>query len=320
MVERLQGNLLAVGLPCIDSEILPRRNRAFSLSARLLECVAFQTHPFQAQVPPGWFLLSPPAALRSCFDWRIDAGGNARLFQFLYVPLLEVKFCAACAVWSNEHHPLECHSTTTGHVSISAWQRLRDSVHVLDLKGQKSISFCSGWHASTPPNRARPGPGQPRLSFSSRPGAPALAQALGMVSSTMFKAGPGWRGTPSQPIRHQGTAPAWIGQPAGGFDDAKGRFRQRSACRRPSVRPSHAPGMFTVFEADAAAIRAAYEQDGELSAAIELRRWFPGFTDNARARECARTIAGWTPMPATPPVSPRAARAGRTRGHSFVRA
>jgi hypothetical protein len=50
MVERLQGNLLAVGLPCIDSEILPRRNRAFSISARLLECVAFQTHPFQVQV------------------------------------------------------------------------------------------------------------------------------------------------------------------------------------------------------------------------------------------------------------------------------
>ena len=46
MVERRQGNLLAVGLPCIDSEILPRRNRAFSLSARLLECVAIQTHPY----------------------------------------------------------------------------------------------------------------------------------------------------------------------------------------------------------------------------------------------------------------------------------
>ena len=46
MVERRQGNLLAVGLPCINSEILPRRNRAFSLSARLLECVAIQTHPY----------------------------------------------------------------------------------------------------------------------------------------------------------------------------------------------------------------------------------------------------------------------------------
>jgi hypothetical protein len=38
--------------------------------------------------------------------------------------------------------------------------------------------------------------------------------------------------------------------------------------------------MFVVTEADAAAIRTAYEQDGELSAAVELRRRFPGITDN----------------------------------------
>jgi hypothetical protein len=50
--------------------------------------------------------------------------------------------------------------------------------------------------------------------------------------------------------------------------------------------------MFVVTEADAAAIRAVYEQRGELSAAIELRRRFPGIADNAQARECARTIAG----------------------------
>jgi hypothetical protein len=35
---------------------------------------------------------------------------------------------------------------------------------------------------------------------------------------------------------------------------------------------AHAPPMFVVSEADAAAIRAVYEQSGELSAAIELRR------------------------------------------------
>jgi hypothetical protein len=58
--------------------------------------------------------------------------------------------------------------------------------------------------------------------------------------------------------------------------------------------------MFCVSEVDAAAIRAAYEQGGELSAAIELRRLFPGITDNARARECARSIAGWTPLPPKP--------------------
>jgi hypothetical protein len=55
--------------------------------------------------------------------------------------------------------------------------------------------------------------------------------------------------------------------------------------------------MFVVTEADAAAIRAVYEQEGELSAAIELRRLFPGITDNIKARAHARTIAGWQPLP-----------------------
>ena len=54
--------------------------------------------------------------------------------------------------------------------------------------------------------------------------------------------------------------------------------------------------MFVVTEADAAAIRAVFEQEGELSAAIEVRRRFPGITDNAKAREHARTIAEWTPL------------------------
>ena len=58
--------------------------------------------------------------------------------------------------------------------------------------------------------------------------------------------------------------------------------------------------MMVVTEADAAAIRAAFEQRGELSAAIELRRLFPGITDNAQARKCARTIAGWKPLPLRP--------------------
>jgi hypothetical protein len=55
--------------------------------------------------------------------------------------------------------------------------------------------------------------------------------------------------------------------------------------------------MYVVTEADAAAIRTAYEAGGELSAAAELRRRFPGITDNAKAREQARVIAGWTPLP-----------------------
>lgn len=59
--------------------------------------------------------------------------------------------------------------------------------------------------------------------------------------------------------------------------------------------------MFMVDEADAAAIRAAFMEGGEFSAAIELRRRFPGIVDNDQARLCARTIAGWTPTPDLPP-------------------
>ena len=58
----------------------------------------------------------------------------------------------------------------------------------------------------------------------------------------------------------------------------------------------HAPGMFAISEAEAAAIRAVYQQRGEFAAAVELRRRFPGITDNVQARECARTIAGWKPL------------------------
>ncbi len=68
--------------------------------------------------------------------------------------------------------------------------------------------------------------------------------------------------------------------------------------------------MFCVSEAEAAAIRNAYETGGELSAAIELRRLFPGITDNAHARTCARMILGWTPLPAIPAT---VARPNRTR-------
>ena len=80
-----------------------------------------------------------------------------------------------------------------------------------------------------------------------------------------------------------------------------GRVRQRrtedrygglaASVRDPSCR------LFVVTEAEAAAIRAVYEQSGEFSAAVELRRLFPGVTDTAQARACARTIAGWKPLP-----------------------
>ena len=61
--------------------------------------------------------------------------------------------------------------------------------------------------------------------------------------------------------------------------------------------------MFAISEAQAAAIRAVFEQRGELSAVVELRRLFPGVTDNRQARECVRMIAGWKPP--TPPQPPR---------------
>ena len=62
--------------------------------------------------------------------------------------------------------------------------------------------------------------------------------------------------------------------------------------------------MFVVTEADAAAIRAVYQQRGEFSAAVELRRRFPGITDNVQARMWARTITGWQPLAAAQPLRP----------------
>ena len=49
--------------------------------------------------------------------------------------------------------------------------------------------------------------------------------------------------------------------------------------------------MFVVSEAEAAAIRAAFEQSGELAAAVDSPA-VSGITDTMQARECARTIAG----------------------------
>jgi hypothetical protein len=58
--------------------------------------------------------------------------------------------------------------------------------------------------------------------------------------------------------------------------------------------------MFVVTEAEAAAIRAAFDQGGEVSAAVELRRLIPGISDAATAREHARIIAGWKALPELP--------------------
>jgi len=63
--------------------------------------------------------------------------------------------------------------------------------------------------------------------------------------------------------------------------------------------------MFTVSEEEAAAIRAAFDRGGEFAAAVELRRRFPGITDNEQARQCARTIAGWRPLQLPPRLPAR---------------
>ena len=55
--------------------------------------------------------------------------------------------------------------------------------------------------------------------------------------------------------------------------------------------------MFLVTEADAVAIRTIFSREGEQSAAIELRRLFPGIADNVKARAHVRAIVGWRSLP-----------------------
>jgi len=79
-----------------------------------------------------------------------------------------------------------------------------------------------------------------------------------------------------------------------------------TALAKPAGRsPPTAPRLPTA----ASAIRTVFDQDGELSAALEVRRQFPGITDNGRAREWARTIASWKPLPEMQP-RPWTRRAG----------
>jgi hypothetical protein len=45
----------------------------------------------------------------------------------------------------------------------------------------------------------------------------------------------------------------------------------------------------------------------------DLRRRFSGITDNAKARQCARSIAGWTPLP-VPEPTPKVTRLRPDKG------
>jgi hypothetical protein len=68
--------------------------------------------------------------------------------------------------------------------------------------------------------------------------------------------------------------------------------------------------MFSVSEAEAASIRAAWQRC-ELAGTVELLRLFPGITDNGQARDFARTIAGWQKLPER---KPRAVKRRRRAG------
>lgn len=82
----------------------------------------------------------------------------------------------------------------------------------------------------------------------------------------------------------------------------------RSAFLADTAEPSHCTRMFVVTEEDAAAIRNVFDRDGELSAAVELRRRFPLIDNNAIARQWARTIAGWKPLAVIPKPKTRSRR------------
>jgi hypothetical protein len=72
---------------------------------------------------------------------------------------------------------------------------------------------------------------------------------------------------------------------------------------------AHARPMFAVDDAAAEAIRRLLDESGELAAAVEVRRLFPGIPDLAKARDCARIIASWGPLP--PPTATRETRPRR---------
>jgi hypothetical protein len=93
---------------------------------------------------------------------------------------------------------------------------------------------------------------------------------------------------------------------------ACGRHRERLGVRGEGADlPVDKPHLDTRRHAIAAAIRAAFDHGGELSAADELRRVFSAITDIAQARESARTLAAWKPLPM--PLRPSRLRLGKRR-------
>jgi hypothetical protein len=58
---------------------------------------------------------------------------------------------------------------------------------------------------------------------------------------------------------------------------------------------SHISRMFIVDEASVEAVRRSFAESGELAAAVELRRRFPGINDLAHARKLVRVLLSWRP-------------------------
>ncbi len=52
--------------------------------------------------------------------------------------------------------------------------------------------------------------------------------------------------------------------------------------------------MFSLSEDEITSVCAAFDTGGEFAASVELRRLFPGTTDLQKARQCVRTIVGWS--------------------------
>jgi len=103
-----------------------------------------------------------------------------------------------------------------------------------------------------------------------------------MAARRCYRLQAGWRRPGSAGLRDRPSAFLWASCPA-----------------FPLAAPIPTCGcMFAVDEATAEAIRRAYDEGGELSGIVEFRRHFPLITDNAKAAECVRIIAGWTPGPA----------------------
>ena len=86
--------------------------------------------------------------------------------------------------------------------------------------------------------------------------------------------------------------------------------KSREACLSQIECPATFLAMYVVTEADAAAVREVYERDGELSAAIELRRRFPGITDKPRRGSRRGPLLGGQLLPPRPARRPRKREGG----------